>query len=93
MAVVTRVNGDVQPGQFFGREVKFFVVTGDISAAAPDADGLTLFNNLSRFGTVDMIGEQDAPGSGQFRVMMSGCALDAADLATETGLTISSFTF
>ncbi|MCX7592443.1 MAG: hypothetical protein N2235_01540 [Fischerella sp.] len=93
MAVVQRFNGDVQPGQFFGREVKFFVVTGDISAAAPDAAGLTLFNNLSRFGTVEMIGQQDAPGAGTFRVMMSGCALDAAGLAAATGLTITAFTF
>lgn len=93
MAVVTRVNGDVQPGQFFGRDVKFFVVTGNISAAAPDNAGLSLFNNLSRFGTVDMIGEQDAPGAGTFRVMMSGCALNATELAAATGLTVAAFTF
>lgn len=82
MAIVQRVNGSVQVGQFVGRELQYFTVT---KAAAADAAALktemdALVQALELFGTVEVIGNFDVAAT-SINFIMSGVAPGATNLA------------
>jgi len=76
MAIVTKVHGHANPGQFVGRTLQFFTVT---KAAMVQAELDAIVVALELVGTVEVIGAYTDP-AGAVNVIMSG--VEPTDPAT-----------
>lgn len=97
MAIVTRVHGKFEKGQFVGRELHFFTVNGGSAITANEA--YAIGNALGLFGTIEVIGEFTPGVSTEFNVIMSGvaasnyAAISAAVAAVKTGASVATMAF
>jgi len=82
MAIVTKVNGFVEVGQFVGRELQYFTVTkvAAADAAALKTEMVDLVQALELHGTVEVVGFFDVAAT-KVNFIMSGVAPNAAGLA------------
>lgn len=90
MAIVTKVHGNVQSGQFVGREFQYFTVT---KAAMTQADLDAVVRVLQLYGTTEAVGAFVAGTSGAVNVIMSGVAPGTtAAISTAVGAAVAGAT-
>jgi hypothetical protein len=95
---LTRTNGGASPFQATGRALSMFTVSlanVHVSYDAPESDFEKLIRAIETVSSIEILG---TPGSGSFRVAVSGTSLNAAQVeailaAAVATTTVASYTF
>ncbi len=96
MAIVTKVNGKVLPGQFVGRDFQYFTVT---KAAMTQVELDSTVQVLQLYGTTEAVGAFVDGVSGTVNFIMSGvapgttAAISVAVGAVVAGATVANMAF